>query len=97
VRATVEGTAHNLAWLLPHVEAFSGKQVGELRIGDVIGGCDNLRVIFHIAPAAEDGGMPLAWVLAVMQKKRDDFTRHNIATFNARRTLVRQRFYELDG
>lgn len=33
VRATVEGTAHNLAWLLPHVEAFSGKQVGELVFG----------------------------------------------------------------
>ena len=30
VRAVVEGVAHNLAWLLPHVEAFSGEPIGDI-------------------------------------------------------------------
>ncbi len=30
VRAMVEGTAHNVAWLLPEVERFTGKAVAEL-------------------------------------------------------------------
>ncbi len=30
VRAMVEGTAHNLAWLLPQVEQFTGQKIGEL-------------------------------------------------------------------
>ena len=33
VRAMVEGTAHNLAWLLPAVEAFSGHPIDELVFG----------------------------------------------------------------
>ena len=30
VRATVEGVAHNLGWLLPHVEAFTGERIDEI-------------------------------------------------------------------
>jgi xylulokinase len=30
VRAVVEGVAHNLAWLLPHVEAFTGARIDEI-------------------------------------------------------------------
>ncbi len=30
VRAVTEGVAHNLAWLLPHVEAFTGTPIGRL-------------------------------------------------------------------
>lgn len=30
VRATVEGVAHNLRWLLPHVEAFTGERIDEI-------------------------------------------------------------------
>ena len=30
VRAVAEGVAHNLRWLLPHVEAFSGQQASEV-------------------------------------------------------------------
>jgi len=32
VRATVEGTAHNLRWLLPHVETFTGRSIDELAL-----------------------------------------------------------------
>ena len=30
VRAVVEGVAHNLAWLLPHVEIFTGTRIDEI-------------------------------------------------------------------
>jgi xylulokinase len=33
VRAVVEGTAHNLQWLLPSVEAFTGNRIEELVFG----------------------------------------------------------------
>ena len=33
VRAAIEGTAHNLAWLLPAVEAFTGRSTGEIVFG----------------------------------------------------------------
>jgi xylulokinase len=33
VRAMVEGTAHNLRWLLPYVEAFTGRRMDELVFG----------------------------------------------------------------
>src|SRR5262245_944855 len=33
VRAAIEGTAHNLAWLVPHVEAFTGQPMAELVFG----------------------------------------------------------------
>src|SRR5262245_3966647 len=33
VRALVEGTAHNLRWLLPHVETFTGKRMEALVFG----------------------------------------------------------------
>jgi xylulokinase len=30
IRAVVEGVAHNLGWLLPHVEAFTGTRIDEI-------------------------------------------------------------------
>jgi len=33
VRAMIEGTAHNLRWLLPYVEAFTGRRIDELVFG----------------------------------------------------------------
>jgi xylulokinase len=30
VRAVIEGVAHNLGWLLPHVERFSGEPIGDI-------------------------------------------------------------------
>lgn len=79
------------------IEALAGKKVGELRIDDKIGGHDNLRIIFHVDPPPSPPNMRCVWILAVMQKKRNEFTAHNIATFRARRLLVRTRFYgEID-
>jgi xylulokinase len=33
VRAMIEGTAHNLRWLLPYVEAFTGRPIAEIAFG----------------------------------------------------------------
>lgn len=80
------------------IVALPNSKVGELRIDDVIGGHDNLRIIFYVgSPTSSPDDMRCVWILAVMQKKRNDFTAHNIATFRARRLLVRTRFYgEID-
>lgn len=77
------------SWIrsLPH------KKVGELRIHDRIGDCDNLRVIFFDPQISEP--YPTLWVLAVLQKKRDDFSRHMLRIFDSRRTLVLERFYRV--
>ena len=71
-----------------------GKNVGELRIDDVIGGHNNLRVIFFVPGVKRRGDpLPAIWILAAMQKKRQDFSAANLQTFKLRRQLVLLRFY----
>jgi hypothetical protein len=62
-------------------------------VHDTIGGCDNLRIIFF-DPQIQTEPLPILWVLSVFQKKRDDFTRAQLANFRLRRKLVLARFYE---
>jgi len=85
------GTVVDLDWswirALPHLD------VGELRIHDTISGHDNLRAIFFIGDRNFREPLPMIWVLNVMQKKRDDFTTHQLRVFRARRLLVLERFY----
>jgi hypothetical protein len=76
------------------IRAMEGMNVGELRIHDSIGGNDNLRIIFYEGDPKVCEPLPMIWVLQVLQKKRDEFTRANLATFKARRLLVRERFYK---
>ncbi len=76
------------------VQALKGKKVGELRIQDVIGGNDNLRVIFFVGDSAVREPLPMIWILRVMQKKRDHFSRADIKIFEARCTIVMERFYK---
>ena len=75
------------------IRALRGLNIGELRIHDTIGGNDNLRIIFFEGDSAVRDPLPMVWVLCVMQKKRDDFSAHDLAVFKARRTLVLERFY----
>ena len=37
--------------------------------------------------------MPTIWVLGVLQKKRNDFSKANFVNFKARRQIVLTRFY----
>lgn len=87
----VSGTVLDLDWTW--VLAMKGLDVGELRIDDRIGDSDNLRVIFYVGPTEVREPLPMIWVLRVMQKKRNEFTTHDIDTFKARRTIVVERFY----
>jgi len=75
------------------VRSLPGLGIGELRIEDVIGGNDNLRIIFFVGDDKVRDPLPLMWILRVMQKKRQDFSKHDLAIFKARRALVIERFY----
>lgn len=75
------------------IKALPNLHVGELRIHDTIGGKDNLRIIFFQGDRVDDDPMPTVWILRVLQKKRNDFSSHDLRIFKARRTLVLERFY----
>ncbi|MGD8450330.1 MAG: hypothetical protein PVJ57_00800 [Phycisphaerae bacterium] len=70
------------------------KGIGELRVHDRVGGHDNIRIVFYRGDPSVRAPLPIIWVIAVLQKKRDEWTTANIRTFNARRALIIQRFYE---
>lgn len=86
-----DGNLLDLNWCW--IESLKGKHVGELRIDDEIGGFDNLRVIFFDAASYPHGGLPMIWILSALQKKRNEWTKNNIKTFDAQRRLVIERFY----
>ncbi|MFN7289270.1 MAG: hypothetical protein ACK5YR_05785 [Pirellula sp.] len=93
------GMVEDLDW--DWIQARRDERIGEVRIGDVLGGCDNLRVItWHpkrlTRPSWNPTGAPVLhiWILAVFQKKRDEFTKGNLKTFDLRRQTVIDRFYD---
>lgn len=75
------------------IKALKGSDVGELRIDDVIGGHDNLRIIFFRGDPKVGAPLPIIWVIGVFQKKRDDFTRQQLQVMKARSRIVKERFY----
>lgn len=87
----------NWSWIKSLKNGKPSHRIGELRISERIGNCDNLRIIFY-APQAEsltDAPDPMLWVLAAIQKKSNAFTKANIATFKARKRLIDERYYFL--
>jgi len=84
-----EGQVLDLDW--SWIKALPGKRIGELRIHDTIGGCDNLRVIFFVPTIVIQ--LPTLWVLSAFQKKRDYFTAPQLKNFELRRKLIMERFY----
>jgi hypothetical protein len=79
------------------IRSLSGLRIGELRVADTIGGNDNLRVIFYVGSAEIRKPLPMIWVIRVIQKKRDDFSRNDLSIFRARRLLVVERFEKPHG
>lgn len=73
------------------IQALRRHRIGELRIHETIGGNDNLRVIFFDPRIHKP--LPTLWVIAVMQKKSNDFSSANVETFKLRKQLVLERFY----
>lgn len=89
---TSEGQVIDLDW--SWIRALGDAKVGELRIQDRICGRENLRIIFFVGPPSEKLPRRCIWILAVLQKKRDDFTANQLKIFRGRRLLVLQRFYD---
>lgn len=77
------------------IEGVSSRDVGELRIDDVIAGNNNLRIIFYIGEKLDGFSMPIIWVLTVFQKKRMYFSTYDLDVFHERRRQIRKRFYRL--
>lgn len=75
------------------VQGLPFRDIGELRIEDVIAGNNNLRVIFHVGGDKLLDPLPLVWILRVFQKKSMIFTSNDLAVFSERRRLIRRRFY----
>jgi len=74
------------------IQACKPLKIGELRVHERIGDCNNIRVIFFDPGIREPH--PIPWVLAVMQEKSNNFSKANVSTFKLRRQLVLERFYK---
>jgi len=86
-----QGEVLDLDW--SWIKAMPGKNVGELRIEETIGGFNNIRIIFFVADKRGQDPLPMIWVLAVLQKKRQEFTRNQVDIFTAQRRQVLERVY----
>ncbi len=78
------------------IKGMNGPKACELRIDDVIGGFNNLRLIFYAfeKDVIIDGDvMPRIWVISIMQKKTERFSNANLRIFSARVKIIRQRKY----
>lgn len=79
------------------IKALSGSGIYELRIDDEIGGHRNLRVIFLLPEdkwkPIEVMPKPVIWLLEILPKKRMEWTTYDIRRFNAKRAIIKERFY----
>ena len=76
------------------IKAVGRSKVGELRISNVIGGHNNLRVIFHVTDVLlANEPLPRIWIVSVLQKKARHFTARDIETFRGRLTILKRRYY----
>lgn len=76
------------------IRSLPKQSVGELRVHETIAGNDNLRIIFFVGDRKVLDPLPVIWILRVMQKRRNDFSRNDVSIFKARRALVIERFYK---
>jgi hypothetical protein len=88
--AASRGQLLDLDW--SWIEGIATRDVGELRIHDVIANHDNLRIIFFVGADPVNTRLPTIWILKVLQKKSDEFTINDIRTFTERRRQILHRF-----
>lgn len=92
--AELSGKAIDLDW--DTITGMEGPKACELRIDDVIGGFNNIRIIFYafskdiILPGDI---LPRLFTIGVMQKKTQKFSKANLDTFKARVAIIRRRYY----
>lgn len=87
-----DGQLCDLDWCW--VQACKGLDIGELRIDDTIGGHDNIRILFYRGDPGIKKPLPIIWILYVLQKKNNAFTKQQIEVMKSRRILVIERFYK---
>lgn len=76
------------------IEGLKDKRIAELRIDEVIGDNDNLRVIFFKANKMLPADSLLRiWTLTVIQKKAQGFSAGEIQSFRAMRDMLVIREY----
>jgi hypothetical protein len=88
------GKVIDLDW--DEIIAMPAPRASELRIDDVIGGHDNLRIIFYAFDkkiVLPGDVMPRLFTIGVMQKKTKRFSNNDVRTFRARVTIIRRRYY----
>lgn len=90
-KADKSGQVMDMHW--DRITAVGKPPVYELRISDVINGHDNLRVIFYVGDRVlPKDTLPRIWILSVLQKKSQKFTKRHAAIFRARRTIIARRY-----
>ena len=88
------GLVCDLEW--DTIKGMPGPKACELRIDDVIGGFNNLRIIFYVFDRTlilQGDVLPRLWLISAMQKKTERFSPNDLKTFSARVTLLRRRKY----
>lgn len=88
------GQVCDLDW--DEISGMQAPKAYELRIDDVIGGHNNLRVIFWMFDKAvilPGDVLPRLWVIDVLQKKTRRFTPYDLRIFRAKAVIVRDRHY----
>lgn len=93
------GVVEDLDW--EWVRALRRERIAELRIHDVIGGQRNLRLIFWIADRELPGDpvglnnvpMKRIWVITVVNKKANNWSAPELASFRGRLKILQLRTY----
>jgi hypothetical protein len=88
------GQVGDLNW--EEIAGMAAPKACELRIDEVIGGFNNLRVIFYVFSKSivlPNDAMPRLWTIAILQKKTPRWSDNDLRTFRARVVILRQRKY----
>lgn len=79
------------------IKALSGSGIYEARIDDPIGGQENIRIVFFDPPKEwvplELKPMRIVWILEVIPKRRNEWTKFDLKRFKASRLMLAQRCY----
>ncbi len=81
------------------IKGARSDDIYELRVDDEVGGQANIRIVMFDPPAGwqpmpdHERPMRIVWVLEVMPKKRDDWTKNDFTRFHAARLVIKTRLY----
>lgn len=91
---SISGKVEDLDW--EELIGMEQPRANELRIDDEIGGQNNLRIIFYLFEKKiilPGDVLPRLWIVSVLQKKTQRFSKNDFDTFSSRIKIVRIRNY----